>query len=144
MTAETDLATTSGVSWQSLEALADSGLERAAPNAKNAPIVRGRASVDEYLPVAVALLTEQQTKRLVNLAQTVTTANIMSAPKVTVFNGQHATISTQTQRPFVVGVQDGDASPHLTTATSTKVSNSPCARSRVPTRSESSSKARWA
>jgi type II secretory pathway component GspD/PulD (secretin) len=41
----------------------------------------------------------------------------MYAPKVTVFNGQHASISMQTQRPFVVGMQEGDAGPHPKTAT---------------------------
>jgi type II secretory pathway component GspD/PulD (secretin) len=79
-------------------------------------VVRAQASVDEYLPVAVAVLNEAQAKRLLDKAQSATTANVMYAPRVTLFNGQNASISIRTQRPFVVGMQAGGAGPDPKTA----------------------------
>jgi bla regulator protein BlaR1 len=118
LTSESDLASTAGISWQSLEALsADRNTEGSPHAALGAPVVRAQASVDEYLPVAVAVLNEAQANRLLQQAQADTTVNIMHAPKVTLFNGQHASISMQTQRPFVVSWQVGGADLHPTPQT---------------------------
>jgi bla regulator protein BlaR1 len=115
LTSESDLAATAGISWQSLEAFsADRNTEGPAHAIKGAPVVRARATVDEYLPVAVAMLNEAQSKRLLEKAHSTTTANVMYAPKVTLFNGQQASISMLRQRPFVIGMQVGDADPHPT------------------------------
>jgi bla regulator protein blaR1 len=118
LSSESDLAATAGISWEFLQAFsADRNTERPAHPAPGAPIVRAQASVDEYLPVAVARLNETQTKQLLQKAQATTTANVMYAPKVTLFNGQHASIAIQRQRPFVVGMQVGGSDPRPTPQT---------------------------
>jgi bla regulator protein blaR1 len=58
----------------------------------------------------------QKTNRLTGATPSTTTANVMYAPKITLFNGQHASISMQTQRPFIVGVQEEAAGPRPKTA----------------------------
>ncbi len=65
-----------------------------------------QAVVDDYLPIAVAELNSGQAAALVQAVQSEQHANVLQAPNVTVFNGQHATILDCTQTPFVVGVQD--------------------------------------
>jgi bla regulator protein blaR1 len=113
ITDERDIASPTGISWQYLEAFsADRDDVPPTETRTGMPVVRAQSSVDDYIPVAVAVLNEHQTKRLVNAAQNATTANIFCSPTVTVFNGQLASILNRSQRPFVVGVQDGDAGPH--------------------------------
>jgi bla regulator protein BlaR1 len=117
ITDERDIASTTGISWQYLEAFsAGRDGDPPAETRIGMPVVRAQSSVDDYLPVAVAVLNEQQTKRLASAAQSTTTANVMYAPKITLFNGQHASISMQTQRPFIVGVQEEAAGPRPKTA----------------------------
>ncbi|MCC7085345.1 MAG: general secretion pathway protein GspD [Pirellulales bacterium] len=51
-----------------------------------------------------AILSDIQAFFLIEAAQGDTRSNILQAPKVTLFNGQQATVSDQTQRPFVISV----------------------------------------
>ena len=62
--------------------------------------------VETNLPVLYALLDQSQTRTLVvGVQKNRKTMNFLFAPKVTVFNGQRATVMDATQRPFVVGVK---------------------------------------
>ena len=51
-----------------------------------------------------AILSDIEAYFLIQAAQGNTRSNVMQAPKVTLFNGQNAFISDQTQRPFVTSV----------------------------------------
>jgi general secretion pathway protein D len=51
-----------------------------------------------------AILSDIEAYFLVNAAQGDDRSNILQAPKVTLFNGQQASVSDQTQRPFVISV----------------------------------------
>ncbi len=57
-----------------------------------------------YSPAAAIMLSEKSIFHLMQVAQADDRSNIMSAPKVTLFNGQTAEISDSVQRPFVVDV----------------------------------------
>jgi len=100
-----DLVSELGASWQFIEAFS-SERENPLPTVAHdgAPIVHAEASVDEYLPLVVATLNEQQTTRLIDIAQGDRRTNVLNAPKVTIFNGMEAMVADCSQRPFVVGV----------------------------------------
>ncbi len=100
-----ELVSELGVSWQFLEAFSPER-ETVFPSAKqgDGPVVHAESRVDEYLPLVVATLNEEQTTRLIESAQGDRRSNVLQAPKVTMFNGMEATIADCTQRPFVVGV----------------------------------------
>lgn len=100
-----DLVSELGVSWQFVEGFS-SERDRAFPAAgrDGEPAVRAEASVDEYLPLVVSTLNEEQTKKLINLAQADRRTNVLSAPKITIYNGEEATLAIGCQRPFVVGM----------------------------------------
>jgi general secretion pathway protein D len=51
-----------------------------------------------------AILSDLEAYFLIEAAQADTRANVLNAPKVTLFNGQQAFVADATQRPFVVGV----------------------------------------
>jgi type II secretory pathway component GspD/PulD (secretin) len=100
-----DLVSDLGVPWQFLEAFS-SERDNAFPSARHdgGPVVHAAATVDEYLPLVVSTLNEVQTAKLLDIAQADSRANVLNAPKITMFNGTEATISDCAQRPFVVGV----------------------------------------
>jgi hypothetical protein len=100
-----DLVSDLGVSWQFVEAFS-AERENIFPSIRHesATVVRAEASVDEYLPLVVSTLNEQQHTKLLNLAYGERHSNVLNAPKVTIFNGMEATIADCSQRPFVVGV----------------------------------------
>ena len=102
-----DIASALGISWRYLEAFSDEEDEEApVRNNQGMPVVRAKAGVEDYLPIAVARLNEQQTRALLLAAQNNRVTNLLQAPKVTLINGQRATVLDQTQTPFVVGIQD--------------------------------------
>ena len=98
------------------------GLLPAAPGApfpnfpKNGGIPFSQNSFDSALPpfggynpaavatFGIAILSDLEAFFLVQAAQGDARTNIMQAPKVTLFNGQAASISDQTQQPFVTSV----------------------------------------
>ena len=61
--------------------------------------------VEKSMPVLYAQLEMPQVRDLIRGMQKDKSANILQAPKITVFNGQRATVMDATQRPFVVGVK---------------------------------------
>ncbi|HVX13485.1 MAG TPA: M56 family metallopeptidase [Pirellulales bacterium] len=104
-----DIASAIGISWRYLEAFsADDEQVLPVGVAEGTPVVRATAAVEDYLPVTVANLDPGQTAALVRAAQVDPQAHILQAPKVTLFNGQQATILDRTQSPFVVGIREGD------------------------------------
>jgi bla regulator protein BlaR1 len=110
ITADRDITQRLGISWRYLEAFSDDR-EQDFPSEKGTgdPVVRAKASIDDYLPMALATLDEQQAQLLVRAAQGEPRANVFAAPRITLFNGQRASILDRAQRPFVVGIEDDRA-----------------------------------
>jgi type II secretory pathway component GspD/PulD (secretin) len=74
------------------------------------------SAVEHHIPVLVTVLTDEQTGRFVEAVQESASSNVLSAPKVTMLNGQRAQIFSGVQRPFVVGVKersDGGFEPQV-------------------------------
>ena len=106
ITDERDIASAIGVSWRYLEAFSTDREESLPTETKTGmPVVRARAAVDDYLPIAVAILNGQQALALVQAAQGEERANVLQAPKITLFNGQRGSVLDRTQSPFLVGIQ---------------------------------------
>ena len=102
-----DVASALGISWRYLEGFSDGDDEEPLVEGRGSrPIVRAKAVVEDYLPLAVANLTEKQSHALVQKVQSHPVANILQAPKVTLFNGQRGIILDRTQTPFVVGIRE--------------------------------------
>ena len=103
-----DIVSALGISWRYLEAFSEDDEEEEAPGGINQgmPVVRAKAVVEDYLPIAVANLSEKQAHELMQAAQSHPVANALQAPKVTLFSGQRATIFDRTQTPFVVGIRE--------------------------------------
>jgi hypothetical protein len=71
-------------------------------------LVSARKVVESQEPVFAETLTEAQKKTLIQKFQEDARSNVMFAPKVTLFDGQEATVQDTIQRPFVVGVTPED------------------------------------
>jgi len=69
--------------------------------------VEGLRSQGPAMAMAVRV-SEGKLNRFIQLMQSDARSNILQAPKVTLFNGQTATIADQVQRPFVTGVEPGE------------------------------------
>jgi bla regulator protein BlaR1 len=110
VTVNRDIASAAGVSWQYLEAFSEEA-EESLPSELPAgmPHVRAEAIVSEYLPVVVANLSKPQAQALIQAAQGNRRSNVLQAPKVTLFNGQMASVVDLSQTPFVVGIRTNDA-----------------------------------
>jgi general secretion pathway protein D len=65
----------------------------------------GNFNPDAGMTVGLAILSDIETFFFIRAAQGDTRTNVMFAPKVTLFNGQAATVANVTERPFVVSVQ---------------------------------------
>ena len=75
------------------------------PSTRSTDFITATASSVQSFPTLVARLTEGKTKTLVHELQADTSSNLLQAPKVTIFPGQHAVIKDTVQRPFVVAVK---------------------------------------
>ncbi|HVA45417.1 MAG TPA: M56 family metallopeptidase [Pirellulales bacterium] len=107
VTDDRDIASASGISWRYLEAFSADGTETFAAEASGGmPVVHASAAVEYYLPIAVANLSRKQASAFVNRAQDSRQANLLQAPKITLFNGQRGTLFDFTQTPFVVGIHE--------------------------------------
>lgn len=117
LSTEDDIASAAGISWEYLEAFSTDSVEAFPITSETGrPVIRAKAAVDEYLPVAVATLNSQQATALLQTAQSERSSNVMQAPKITLFNGQQAAVFDRTQSPFVVGMLDvvaGDQQPKI-------------------------------
>ncbi|QDV53307.1 M56 family metallopeptidase [Gimesia fumaroli] len=108
----TDVLAKSHITWDALEADVAPPLESDFETLSNSrePVVKSSAIIEEYFPVRVTTLTPAQEAQFIQAAQSDSRSNIMFAPKVTLFNGQRATISDLVSRPFVIGLkkQEGE------------------------------------
>ncbi len=77
--------------------------DRPVPKRKAASWMRSTSHVEKNTPVVYALLSRTEEAKLLEAAQTNAQTNILAAPKITLFNGQTATVQDTTQSPFVVG-----------------------------------------
>jgi beta-lactamase regulating signal transducer with metallopeptidase domain len=106
-----------GVSWQYVKSDGDDAPadELAPGDGTQGPVVRAATAVDDYFLVGLATLDKAQARRLVDAAQSNRRANVLQAPKITLFNGQQASIFDVTQRPFVIGmlVEGGKRQPKI-------------------------------
>ncbi len=64
----------------------------------------GNFNPDAGIQVGMAILSDIEAFFFIQAAQADERANLLFAPKVTLFNGQNASITDQTQRPFVAGL----------------------------------------
>jgi beta-lactamase regulating signal transducer with metallopeptidase domain len=121
--AERDMVDVAGLQWNSLlrasgtssigTPVAGRGLEH---TADQRPSVSATATVEEQLPVLVSQLAAEEAYRFLEAAQGNVHRNVMWAPKVTLFNGQHATIKSLSKRPFVTALEfddDGVLKPQI-------------------------------
>lgn len=103
----TDITPIAGIEWSNLEGYVapkfDTKFE-SLPDSKE-PIVQASASVEEYFPVRIALLTEEQEFQLIKKAQSDERSNMTFCPKFTSFNGQKAMVTNLLYRPYVIGVE---------------------------------------
>lgn len=63
-----------------------------------------RVESARYAPYLFAAIDSKTTSSVVKRVKSSPRCNVVSAPKVTCFNGQHATVSSTTQSPYVTGV----------------------------------------
>lgn len=114
-----DLSIQTGLKWTPLESFLITQPETALkqfPNNNDRLTVQAVAAVEEYFPIRVAVLNEQQQFALHHTAQGDIHSNLAFGPKTTVFNGQRVAIHNQVRRPFVIGVQQtesGELKPKL-------------------------------
>jgi len=125
-----DLAAPLGIGWSSLAGIADA-LDIAGDgngDAGDAEVaetvqgtsVQGTSVIEEPLPIAVAKLTDERVRALVQRVQSNVDGNILFAPKLTLFNGTRGQIFSGMQRPFVVGlrpVAGQSFEPHVSVVT---------------------------
>ena len=69
---------------------------------------QGQTVIEKRLPVMFEIMDDGRASEVIQELQSDAKVNVLSAPKVTTFNGQVAEISSCSQRPFVVGVKDGE------------------------------------
>jgi beta-lactamase regulating signal transducer with metallopeptidase domain len=106
-----DPAAKMGVSWQYLDTSQPDDAGPLSPaQATQTPMVRATTALDDYSLVGVATLSDRQVRTLCESAQASRRTNILQAPKVTLFNGQQASILDVTQTPFLVGLRETLAS----------------------------------
>lgn len=60
-------------------------------------------------PVTAARITDEQLRQFMQRVQSDARSSMLMAPKVTVFNGQTASVAMQAQRPFVTDVQPDES-----------------------------------
>jgi beta-lactamase regulating signal transducer with metallopeptidase domain len=108
ITDERDIASALGVSWDYLEASEDDhGEVFSSESNGGAPVVRAKAGVSDYVPITVANLGSEQAHQFIEAAQQGRRANLVQAPKITLINGQRASVFDVTHTPFVVGLEKG-------------------------------------
>ena len=107
-----DVAAQAGIEWTSLESYISAKPDakpKQLPEATQQPIVQASVVMEEYFPVRVAVLNEQQELQLIKIAQHDEQSFLAFGPKATVFNGQRLFFNSLTYRPFVIDVQKEEA-----------------------------------
>jgi bla regulator protein blaR1 len=107
LTINRDVASKANISWRYLAPQSSESDTIPFPIASPQPSrLRASAQVEEYIPIVYSILDPAENTSLINAAQGDRRANVLQAPKFTVFNGQSAFISDVAQTPFVVGVNE--------------------------------------
>lgn len=75
-------------------------------------LVSATSRIETHQPVFAETISEAEKRRMLQEFQSAISANVMFAPKVTVFDEQVATIADTTSRPFVVGVENDGGANH--------------------------------
>ena len=70
------------------------------------------STTEKSAPLWMAILEDPQVKKVIEACQLDARFNVIFCPKVTVFNGQHATIQDTVQTPFVVAISS-DGKPTI-------------------------------
>jgi bla regulator protein BlaR1 len=70
---------------------------------------RVSAQLEEYVPVIYAVLDAESVAKLIDRLQNSTRANLMQAPRPTLFNGQSACLADYSERRFVAAVAEDGA-----------------------------------
>ena len=83
-------------------------LDRPLPDKNAKQSSTARMSVEKNLPVMLEVLENDRRIEILDKLGQHAKANVLQAPKVTLFNGQSAVVEISTQRPFVVGMRDGE------------------------------------
>lgn len=110
ITADRDLAGAADVSWSSLEAFsADREENRPWEFGTGTEIARAGAAVEDYFPIAMAILNPRDAIAVTNAASGEKSANVLHAPQFTLFNARGAQHRDVVTRPFVIGFQAGVA-----------------------------------
>jgi type II secretory pathway component GspD/PulD (secretin) len=105
-----DLSQAVGISWHYVNTSTDEpDGELPADPSDRIPRVRVATAIDDYCLVGVATLDAAKAAALRRLVQGNRRANLLQAPKVTIFNGQQASICDVTQTPFVIGLRQNAA-----------------------------------
>ena len=119
METASDVAAQTGINWTGLAGFQNTTAAPHQPHLDKTnprPVVQASAAVEEYFPISVAVINEQQEFKLIQAAQSDERSHCAFNPKVTLFNGQKGSIVNQVQRPFVIGVHKaefGELKPEL-------------------------------
>jgi Flp pilus assembly secretin CpaC len=120
VTTARDIASEVGIPWHCLESYPTNGLNQSSIVEGSQFGVSAMSAVYDYVPVAIATLSDAQTgtyvRAYLRAAQKSRKALTIQAPKITLFNGQQARIADYSQTPFVVGVQrlaTGEVQPKI-------------------------------
>lgn len=79
-------------------------LERPLPTEQAKPRAKASAATTTNSPAIYKVVSSEEASRLLSEFEQDKRTNVLATPKVTLFNGQSATIADTVQRPFVVGV----------------------------------------
>ena len=106
----TDIVAKSDIAWNTLETdvAPEFHTKYESLSDLKEPVVQASATVEEYFPVRVAVLTKEQEFQFIQTAQGDERASLMFAPKITFFNGQSGMISNLIYRPYVIGLEKQD------------------------------------
>jgi bla regulator protein blaR1 len=107
LTINRDVASKAKISWRYFAPQVSESDTLPLPMESSEPSqFRATAQVEEYIPIVYSILAPAENASLINAAQSDRRANVLQAPKFTVFNGQSAFVSDVAQTPFVVGVNE--------------------------------------
>ena len=112
---EGDLASQVGVGWKSMGQLKRSEPWPRSKSPNRQTFVGASAIIEQPLPICVAALNKAQVFQFVRSAQSDRKSSVMFAPKITVFNGSAARLSTMLSQPFVVGALESETGQVQTT-----------------------------
>ncbi|MFO1093259.1 MAG: M56 family metallopeptidase [Planctomycetaceae bacterium] len=109
-----DVGQTGQVTWKSLLAPTSALPPRAKSPAATASVT-GASTIEQRLATMTAIVDPPAMQRLTELFQQDARSNVMFAPKITMFNGQAGTVTSEVQRPFVTGIRlvDGRREPQI-------------------------------